>query len=377
MITAFPKNRHISGLCSLLLAILTLGMAASCSSVPEVPPPSEASFGEESEAWLREAERRGVFSGYVIVGTMDGIAWQGGFGTDGNGGEPRPDQVYSIGSITKVVTGLAVLDAAVRGLLGLDDTLEKWFPGFPGGEAILLSHLLTHSSGLPETSEQPFFWFGLSRERSFEDHYRYIATARRKFSPGERFSYCNSGYVLLGRILELASGQSYAEYVRNRVSLPLGFETLAIDDGEYREDRLRGFWRLKPFAVAGLREHPSQPMAAGSAICRPIDLLRLGRSLIADSDSPAGRIGEPRKEAWEGMSYGYGIFTGTAEIEGKPRRMLWHSGGYGGFASMLSVYPDEGLVIAVLANVRHPSHWFIGEEVEAALARLYLRRAAD
>lgn len=377
MITASPKKRHVSGISSLLLAILTLGMATSCSSVPEVPPSSDASFGEEAEAWLGEAERRGLFSGYVMVGTMDGVAWQGGFGTDGNGGKPRPDQAYSIGSITKAITSLAVLDAADRGLLGLDDTLERWFPGFPGGEAIRLSQLLEHSSGLPETSEKAFFWFGLSREKSFDEHYRYISAARRKSSPGERFSYCNSGYILLGRILELASGLSYAEYVRTRVAVPLGLETLAIDDGAYREDRLKGFWRVRPFAVGGLREHPSQPMAAGSAICRPADLFRLGQVLASREGALERLMEEPRMEAWEGMYYGYGLFTGTAEIEGKPRRMLWHSGGHGGFASMLSAYPDEGLVIVVIANVRHPSHWFIGEEVEAALARLYLRRAAD
>ena len=356
------------------LAVLALGFLVSCASVPDLPSGAVEPFQEQASEWVGRAADRGVFSGYVVVGTRDGIAWQGGFGSDGLGGKPRADHAYSIGSVTKVITGMAVLDAADRGLLSLDDTLERWFPGFPGGDAIRLTHLLEHSSGLPEISERPFFWLRLAREVTFEEHYRYISTARRKFSPGERFSYCNSGYILLGRILELASGLPYGEYVRTRIAVPLGLETLEIDDGGIRPDRLRGFLQIEPFAVRGLREHPSQPMAAGSALCRPVDLYRLGAMAVGQDESLISRIGEARMEAWEGMSYGYGAFTGVVDIDGTSRRILWHSGGHGGFASMLSAYPDDGLVIVVLANIRNPAHWFIGEEIEAGLAKLYFRQ---
>jgi len=356
------------------IAALTLGFMTSCTSIADIPPSSDASFEDQAAAWVGQAEKRGLFSGFVVVGTKDGIAWQQGFGTDGLGGKPRADHAYSIGSVTKVITGMAVLDAADRGLLALDDPLDRWFPDFPGGGDIRLTHLLEHSSGLPEISKKPFFWFRLGREVEFEEHYHYISTARRMFASGTDFSYCNSGYILLGRILELASGLSYGEYVRSRIAVPLGLNTLEIDDGGIRPDRLRGFLQIKPFTVRGLREHPSQPLAAGSVMCRPVDLYRLGANAIGESNSPLQRIGVARMEAWEGMSYGYGIFSGTINVDGTERRILWHSGGHGGFASMFAVYPDDGLVIVVLANIRNPAHWFIGEEIEAGLAKLYFRQ---
>ncbi len=366
--------RSVMAVILFCLAVSLLGCMASCTSLADIPTSLSSSFGEQAGTWIGQAEKRGLFSGFVVVGTKDGIVWQQGFGTDGLGGKPRADHVYSIGSVTKVITGMAVLDAADRGLLALDDPLDRWFPDFPGGGDIRLSQLLEHSSGLPEISKKPFFWFRLGRQVAFEEHYHYISTARRMFAPGTEFSYCNSGYILLGRILELASGLSYGEYVRSRIAVPLGLHTLEIDDGGIRPDRLRGFLQVKPFAVRGLREHPSQPMAAGSALCRPLDLYRLGVDTIGNGNSPLQRIGMARKEAWKGMSYGYGIFSGTIKVDGKERRILWHSGGHGGFASMFAVYPDDGLVIVVLANIRNPAHWFIGEEIEAGLAKLYFRQ---
>ncbi|WP_430504482.1 serine hydrolase [Haloparvum sp. PAK95] len=187
----------------------------------------------------------------VAVVTSDGEAYADGFGArDLTGNRPTsPDTLYGIGSVTKSVTATAVLQLADAGMCQLSDRVSEHLDvdlGDDPNDPITLHHLLSHTSGLPSLGVSEALiarrvrrgeaGVPLSSHDDFYAHVEDAAATERAADPGERFAYCNTGYCLLGDVVEELTGKPFPAYVEDHVFAPLGMERSTFDDTEFSMD---------------------------------------------------------------------------------------------------------------------------------------------
>ena len=281
------------------------------------------------------------------------------------------ETVYRIGSITKQFTSAAIMRLMEQGKLSLDDTLQKFFPDFPTqGNRVTVRHLLNHTSGIRSYTSLGPKWARVVRlDLAADSMVALFANEPFDFKPGDAYRYNNSGYFLLGMIIEKLSGKRYAQYLQDEFFTPLNLKsTMYCDQAPLIRRRARGyatqpggkFINAEPLSM-------TQPYAAG-ALCSTVnDLVTWAQALASGKVvSPASyklmttpvtlNDGKP-------MTYGFGLGTGT--LGG--HRQVSHNGGINGFVSELHHYPDDSLITVVLTNT--------GALTAIQLERLIARRA--
>lgn len=296
-----------------------------------------------------------------------------GYGlADVENGVPVTDStVFRIGSITKQFTAAAILGLEEEGSLSLDDDLTEILPDYPtGGRTITIHQLLNHTSGIKSYTSLGHRWQKVQPlDLSHEELLALFQDEPLDFEPGEGWAYNNSGYYLLGMILEEVTGLGYDEYLEESIFAPLG-----LQDTSYCWERPIIPRRARGYQGSGddIRNADplsmTQPGAAG-ALCSSVrDLarweraLRMGEVISADSYQ---RMVTPRGIPWYApRRYGYGLEVG--ELEGEER--VVHGGGIPGFNAMLAYYPGEDLTIVTLSNLNGPA----AAQVAEAAARIEL-----
>jgi CubicO group peptidase (beta-lactamase class C family) len=279
--------------------------------------------------------------------------------------------VYRIGSITKQFTAAAIMQLVEAGRVSLDDELTKFLPAYPtAGHRVTVRHLLTHTSGIKSyTGLGAEFW-----EKSPLDltHDQLLALFQDKpfdFAPGERFLYNNSGYYLLGVILEKVTGRPYGDYVRERLAAPLGLGgTLYCDESPLVKRRARGYARAEGKLVNARALSMKPPFSAGALCSTVLDLVAWTTALAG------GRVVSPQSYALmttagrlnDGASTNYGFGLAPGALEGHSR--VGHGGGINGFNTHLDHYPGDGLIVVVLANTEGANPARLAERI----ARLVL-----
>ena len=279
--------------------------------------------------------------------------------------------VFRIGSITKQFTAAAVLLLAEEGKLSLDDTLAKYYPNFPRGGEVTLRQLLSHISGIHNyTSIEGFLPNESARRHSADELIAYIATAKPlyDFEPGAGWSYSNSGFFLLGAIVEKVSGQPLGQVMRTRLFDPLNMTDTRLDDpAEIVPDRAQGYDKA-PGAPFGFTNtgYISVSVAAGAGAIRSTarDLLTwqaglLGGKVLKPQSLALmltpGRLKDGRlasaaragaKPSDPPSDYGFGIAMGRQN----GRRTIGHGGSINGFNAALTSYPDQRTAVVILTN---------------------------
>lgn len=267
-----------------------------------------------------------------------------------------PEQVFEIGSVTKQFTAALILRLAEQGKLALSDPITKFLPGFPTGDAtITLEQLLAHTSGVPSYTDMPE-WLPRWREDMTLDVL--IAMFKGKpldFAPGTSWSYSNSGYILLGAVIEKVTGKSYEEVVESELFAPLGMSASRYG---HQEEIVRG-------RVAGYSKGPegwanapylslTQPYAAGSLLSTVDDLARWSDALETGkiiSLAARDRMFTPavlRGGDQDGVSTRYGFGNAVTDVAGTPAHE--HGGGIHGFLSDLLRVPSADLLVVLLSN---------------------------
>jgi len=264
----------------------------------------------------------------------------------------RPEMVFRIGSITKQFTAVGILMLVKEGKLALDDEITRFLPDYPThGQKITIENLLTHTSGIQSYTDMPS-WLALWRKDfTVPGLVDIFKNEPMQFKPGEKWRYDNSGYILLGAIIEKASGKSYADFVRQRI-----FEPLGMKHSYYGADE-----PIIPGRVAGYEKHDhgfintaylsmTQPYAAGSLLSSVDDLALWDAALYTDKLVPRALL----ERAWtpyrleNGSSTGYGYGWGIWQYEG--HRVVEHDGGINGFATSGMRLPDDHVYVTVLSN---------------------------
>jgi D-alanyl-D-alanine carboxypeptidase len=323
---------------------------------PQLTPAQQAVAGR-LDAAVRGA-RADVVGLAVKVVSRGTTLLQRGYGfMDLAGQQPLPaDAIFRIGSITKQFTAAAILQLVEQGKLKLTDPIGKYLrqpylrdPSKPIAQ-VTLHQLLTHTSGIPSFTDLPWYESNKGKAQSHADVVAVFADLPLEFEPGTRFSYSNSGYYLLGLVVEQVSGQPYADYLLQHV-----FEAAGLVDTRYCPDA-----QDYPRATPGY-DHMGQlrtavsismtiPFAAGALCSSTSDLVRWTQALssgkVIKPESFAHMCSETLLKGGQRSLYGFGLSLG--ELEG--HRRLDHGGGIEGFVSQLSYYPDADLHVAVLAN---------------------------
>ncbi|HEU4698890.1 MAG TPA: serine hydrolase domain-containing protein [Gemmatimonadales bacterium] len=286
-----------------------------------------------------------------------------------------PAAVYRIGSTTKQFTAAAILQQVEQGRLALDDDLTKYLPAYPtGGRRVTIAELLDHTSGIADyTSLGDRFGVLATRDVPQDTLVALFAAAPFTFEPGTKWSYSNSGYYLLGIILERVTGEAWADYLARHVFPRAGLaQTRYCDDASLVPHRVRGYQLVGTQFVNADPISMSIPYAAGALCSTPRELVRWMRALregkVVSAASyrrmitaeGAARTPSPGDTS---MHYGFGLFTRA--IHG--HRAVEHGGAINGFGSFLADFPDDSVTIAVLANTAGPVAGALGVQLAGAV----------
>ena len=277
-----------------------------------------------------------------------------GFGTRSlaTGVPVAPDTMFAIGSITKQFTAACVLLLAEDGKLDVTDKVAKYFPLLTRAGDITLLDLMNHVSGYPDYYPLDFVDRPMAEPIAVDEVIRRFGTRPLDFEPGSRYSYSNTGYLILGRVVEMAGGEPFGDFLARRILRPLGLTRTAYEPDPLGPDCARGhmsFWLGAPEEVR--LEGRGWVAAAGAMFSTPTDLaawdaaLAGGKVLKAESFK---LMTAPRRLT-DGRMSNYGCGLAVGERNGTP--FLSHSGAVNGFYALNLVVPSTRSAIVLFSNL--------------------------
>jgi CubicO group peptidase (beta-lactamase class C family) len=262
-----------------------------------------------------------------------------------------PTTKFRLGSLTKQFTAAAVLLLEERGKLKTDDLVRVHLPDAPAAwGGITVFHLLTHTSGIPNFTALPEY----RQMQPFDTPVVEIVARTRdkplEFVPGERMNYSNSGYVLLGYLIEKISGQSYAQFVTENIFTPLGMKDSGYDsNAAVIVRRASGYTPGPNGPVNAGFIHMSIPHAAGALYSTTEDLLRWEQALFGGRILSAASV----RKMTTPFKNDYALGLAVTTVNGRTR--ISHNGGIEGFNTSLDYYPESKVVVLALANLNGPA----------------------
>lgn len=332
------------------LALLLLLFITANSSFAQQP-------AKQIDELMKKYYAYGQFNGAILVAEKGKVVYAKGFGlANMEWSIPnQPDTKFRIGSITKQFTATLILQLIEEGKLKLDGKITDYLTDYrkDTGDRVTIHHLLNHTSGIPSYTSRPDFRTAIMRNPyTVADFVKQLASGDLEFEPGSKFSYNNSGYVLLGAIIEKVTGKSYERVLTERILQPLGMTNSGYDStSPLMPKRASGYDKRPSGYVNAPYLDMSLPYAAGSLYSTVEDLYKWDQALHEGKILSA----ESRKLMFTpGLSnYGYGIRI-TDEAIGKSElktRIIGHGGGINGFNSLLTRAVDKGQTVVILDNV--------------------------
>ncbi|RKH67482.1 serine hydrolase [Corallococcus llansteffanensis] len=296
------------------------------------------------------------FNGVALVADEKGVIFKKAYGSANFEWQvPNTlDTKFRIASITKQFTAMVILQLVAEGKLKLDDTLVTLLPDYrkDTGSRVTLTHLLNHTSGIPSYTNAPGFFEKNSRLPStVADFVKASASGDLEFEPGSKFAYNNSGYFLLGAIIEKVTGKTYAQAVQERIFDKVGMKNSGYDvQATVLPKRASGYelrpegYINAPYLDMGL------PYAAGSLYSTVEDLFLWDRALYQDTLLPAAL---KQKMFTPGLGdYGFGLSIRKVKLSDDKTEVatINHSGGINGFSSFIIRVPERKEVVILFDN---------------------------
>lgn len=356
-------------LASLLLATL---FNVSCQQNTKG---SEESKALKIEELISNYTKYGKFNGAVLVADEGNILYKNGFGmANMEWGIPnQTDTKFRIASITKPFTSMLIMQLVSEQKLNLHTPISNYLPNYPkkNGDIITIHHLLTHTSGTPDFHEF------ISYDKM--DPYRYkpeelvkiFAEGDLMFAPGEDFSYTNTGYVLLGVIIEKITGKPYKQALQDNIFTPLGMLNSGYDDNRLvLKNRASGYVNryLRGDYINANYVDMSTPYAAGGIYSTVEDLFLWEQALYTekllpkkDMDLLFGKY----VSAFNGRHYGYGWIIGGMQVGNTSERIetISHGGGMPGVRTLITRIPSTKSSIILLGNTEKSARFEITNSI--------------
>jgi len=290
-------------------------------------------------------EANNKFMGSVQV-SKDGkaiYARSNGWADTQDGKKTAADSKFRIGSISKTFTAALILKAAEEKKLSLDDKLDKYFPTIPNASKITIKNLLNHSSGIHNfTNDEAYMTYNTSPKTQAE-MVDIIVKAGSDFEPGAKNQYSNSGYVLLGFIVEKAYKKPYKDVLTDKITKPLGLKNtyfggkINTASNEVNSFDFNGKWNKSD------ETDMSIPGGAGAIVSTPADLSKFLEGLFAGKIISAASL-----EQMKTMTNKHGL--GLFEFPYEQQKLYGHNGGIDGFQSMLVYAPESKITVAITSN---------------------------
>lgn len=322
-------------------------------------PLAQADLAGEISRLLEEFSAKDEFSGTVLVAKHSTSVFAGacGLASKEYGAPNRIDTRFNLGSINKLFTRIAIEQLVAAGKLSLDDRLGKWLPDYPNRDAaekVTVRHLLEMTSGIGDFFGERYAATSKDRIRELRDYLPLFASEPLEFEPGTGNRYSNGGYVVLGLVVEAASGESYFDYVRSRICEPAGMRSTGHVMADVPEENVAsGYTRNWDD-----REHPGEPRrnniytrpcrgsSAGGGYSTAGDLLKL---VLALREARLGAIPAAREVSDAGIAV---------------------AGGAPGINAYLETRPAGGYTIIVLSNYDPPAAGKLGRAIGALIDRI-------
>lgn len=301
------------------------------------------------EQIIQDSVSRKEFMGTVLVAQGDKILLDKGYGfANLEWDVPNtPSTKFRLGSVTKQFTAACILLLEERGKLSVDDLVKKYISDAPAAwDKITIRNLLTHTSGIPNYTDFPDFGVFQTTHVTAEQLVAHFRDKPLDFQPGEKWSYSNSGYSLLGYLIEKISGESYEKFLQENIFTPLGMKDSGYDSNSaVIPHRAAGYTPGKSGAVNAEYVDMTTPLSAGALYSTTEDLLRWQQALFGGKLLKAESLVKMTTPFKNDYAFGLGVIT----VNG--RKMISHGGGINGFNTIVAYYPEDKLSVIVLSNI--------------------------
>ncbi len=289
------------------------------------------------------------FNGSVLVAKKGILLLNKGYGYRNAAGNVENDEntIYQLGSITKQFTAAIILKLQEEKKLSVQDKLSKYFPVYPKGDSITIEQLLTHTSGIYNyTQNDDFMSKEVTNPATREKIMALYKDKPLDFSPGTGWNYSNSGYSLLGYIIEIVAKNPYEEVVRKYIFTPLQMTHSGFDFTHLKStEKATGYFRLdNPNAAPAPIVDSSVSFSAGAIYSTTGDLYRWHNALLTNTILTKAQ----QEKAYTPVQHKYGYGWGIDSLEGK--RRVGHGGGIHGFITNISRVPEDDVCIVLLSN---------------------------
>lgn len=261
------------------------------------------------------------------------------------------ENIFQLGSMTKQFTAVAILILQEQGKLGIKDPISRYIPDYPLGNSITIHHLLTHTSGVKDFTKMKSISQIAEKDLTPKELVDFFKNEPVDFRPGEKFEYNNSGYAILGYIIELVSGKTYQDFIKEHI-----FEKLDMKNSRYASDRevianrAYGYHKKETGYVNKTKISFNIPYSSGSLMSNLSDMLKwqnaLTTNLLLNATSTQSAFTTYRLNNGQGFTYGYGWHI--KEIDGTPVRE--HGGSIFGFKTMGVYIPSKDLYVVGFSN---------------------------
>jgi len=300
------------------------------------------------DQYLSALASQGRFGGSVLVARDGRVIFTKGYGlANAEWDVPnRPQTKFRLGSITKQFTATAILLLQERGKLSVQDPICKYVDNCPSAwSEITIHHLLSHTGGIPNFTSFPDYVPKMMMPEKPEGMIARFKDKPLDFKPGEKWSYSNSGYLLLGYIIEKVAGESYESFLQKNIFEPLKMLNTGYDHHDtILKNRATGYSLDKGKMINSRYIDMTQPYSAGSLYSTVEDLFAWNEALHSGKLLSAKSREAMMTPVKNDYAYGLGVQTKSG------RKMISHGGGINGFATLIARFPDEKVTVVVLRN---------------------------
>jgi len=319
-----------------------------------------AALAQDHAAKIQEvltlAHKYQQFNGSALVAENGKVIYKGGFGlANMEWNIPNtPDTKFRLGSITKQFTAMLTMQLVEQGKIKLDAKISDYLPDYRKdiGQKVTIHHLLTHTSGIPSYTGQPGFLENVSRNPyKVDDFVKKYASGNLEFEPGSKYAYNNSGYFLLGAIIEHVTGKPYEQVLKENIFDPLGMKNTGYDHHDtIIPKRATGYSKTSSGYTNAAYLDMSIPYAAGSMYSTVEDLYLWDQALYTDKLLSAQSKASMYKPFLEDYAYGWVVQNASFKQNGKDIQVIRHGGGINGFTTTIVRFPQEKNLIVMLDN---------------------------
>jgi CubicO group peptidase (beta-lactamase class C family) len=329
---------------------------------------------EKIDTLIQVYHDSGQFNGTVLVAEKGNVIFKKGYGLANREWNipNKPDTKFRLGSITKQFTSMLILQQVEKGKIDLQGKLSDYLPYYrkDTGSKVTVHQLLTHSSGIPSYTGLPNFFAEISRDpypvQKFVEEY---CSGELEFEPGSKYRYNNSGYFLLGAIIEKITGKSYEDVLKEKILDPLGLEDTGYDHhSTILPNRATGYSSTFDGYVNSPYLDMSLPYAAGSLYSTVEDLYIWDQALYTEKLLPAELKEQLFKNHISNYGYGWGVREKKLPDSEEKLKSISHGGGINGFNTLIERLVDDRHLIVLLNNTPGAN---LGQMSDAIIRILY------